>query len=142
MIPTSPRELKRLLKKYGIDVRELPEVRSVTLSADAYDILVRDPQVAILDLGQQKVIQIVCSSMEKVERKQLPQQAPAVSEEDVQFVVEQTGASREEVLRTLAEEGGDIARAIMKLQERRRSSYSQDRVHKPSDDGSAEESER
>ena len=122
MIPTNPRELKRLLKKYGIDVRELPEVRSVTLSADAYDILVRDPQVAVLDLGQQKLIQIVCSSMEKIERKQPSQQVPAVPEEDIQFVVEQTGASRDEVLKALTEEGGDIARAIMKLQERKRPS--------------------
>ncbi|MCX8185414.1 MAG: nascent polypeptide-associated complex protein [Sulfolobales archaeon] len=121
MFPVSPRELKRMLKKYGIEVQELPDVRSVTLSADSYDILVRDPQVAILNVGQQKVIQIVCSGVEKVEKKQLPQQIPAVSEEDIQFIVEQTGASRDEVLKALVEEGGDIAKTIIKLQEKKQS---------------------
>ncbi len=114
MLPTNLRELKRMLKRYGIEVRELEGIRRVTMSADDYDIVVENPQVAVLDLGQQKVIQIVCSGLERVERP--PRAGPAVSEEDVRFVMEQTGATREEVLRVLSEEGGDIARAILRLQ--------------------------
>lgn len=111
------RELKRMLKRYGIEVRELEGIRRVTMSADDYEVVVEDPQVAVLELGQQKVIQIICTKLERVEKPR--EAAPSVSEEDVRFVMEQTGAPREEVLRVLAEEGGDIARAILRLQESR-----------------------
>lgn len=121
MLPMNVRELKRMLKKYGIEVRELPEVKKVTMSADSYDIVVREPQVAVFDLGQQKVIQIVCSGFERVERELQTRSYPEVSEEDIQFIVEQTGATRDEVLRALSEEGGDIAKAIIRLQERKAS---------------------
>lgn len=120
MLPLNTRDLKRMLKKYGIEVQELPEVRSVTLSADNYDIVVKNPQVSVLNVGQQKVIQIVCSGLEKVE-KERPKPPLEVSEDDIRFIVEQTGAPREEVLKVLSEEGGDIASTIIKLQERRAS---------------------
>lgn len=118
MLPMNMRELKRMLKRYGIEVQELPEVKKVTMSTDSYDIVVKDPQVAVLNLGQQKIIQIVCSGLEKVEKEQQSRVRPEVSEEDIGFIMEQTGATREEVLRALSEEGGDIARAIIRLQER------------------------
>ncbi|MEM2007338.1 MAG: nascent polypeptide-associated complex protein [Sulfolobales archaeon] len=119
MLPTNVRELKRMLKKYGIDVRELPEIRKVTMSAGGYDIVVKDPQVAVLNVGQQTIIQIVCSGLEKVEKEPETKAFPQVSEDDIQFIMDQTGATRDEVIKTLSEEGGDIARAIMRLQEKK-----------------------
>lgn len=113
------RDLKRMLKKYGIEVEELEGVKRVTISAEGYDVVVENPQVAVLDLGQQKLIQIVCSGFEKIERPY--GESPGISEEDVLFVMEQTGAAREEALRALVEEKGDIARAVLRLQEARRS---------------------
>jgi len=119
VLPLNLRELKRMLKRYGVEVEELQGVKGVTISAEGFDIVIRDPQVAILNLGQQKVVQIVCSSLEKVKKE--PREAPklTVTEEDVEFVVEQTGASREEAIQAIAEAGGDVARAIMILQERK-----------------------
>lgn len=119
MFPMNVRELKRMLKKYGIDVRELPEIRRVIMSANGYDIVVKDPQVAVLNVGQQTIIQIVCSGLERVEKEPETKAFPQVSEDDIQFIMEQTGATRDEVLKTLLEEGGDIARAIMRLQEKK-----------------------
>ena len=121
MLPVNLRELKRMLKRYGVEVEELQGVKGVTISAEDFDIVIRDPQVAILNLGQQKVVQIVCSSFERVRREPREAPRPAVAEEDVEFVVEQTGVSREEAIRAIAEAGGDVARAIMILQERRSS---------------------
>jgi len=43
-----------------------------------------------------------------------------ISDEDVQLVVEQTGASPEEARKALEETGGDIAAAILKLKESKR----------------------
>lgn len=119
MLPVNLRELKRMLKRYGVEVEELQGVKGVTISAEDFDIVIRDPQVAILNLGQQKVVQIVCSSLERVRKEPREAPKPTVAEEDVEFVVEQTGASREEAIRAIAEVGGDVARAIMILQERR-----------------------
>lgn len=121
MLPVNLRELKRMLKRYGVEVEELQGVKGVTISAEGFDIVIRDPQVAILNLGQQKVVQIVCSSLERVRKEPREAPKPTVAEEDVEFVVEQTGASREEAIRAIAEAGGDVARAIMILQERRSS---------------------
>ena len=119
MLPVNLRELRRMLKRYGVEVEELQGVKEVTISAEDYEIVIRDPQVAILNLGQQKVVQILCSSLERVRRETREAPGPAVAEEDVEFVVEQTGVSREEAARAIAEAGGDVARAIMILQERR-----------------------
>jgi nascent polypeptide-associated complex subunit alpha len=119
VLPVNLRELRRMLKRYGVEVEELQGVKEVTISAEDYEIVIRDPQVAILNLGQQKVVQILCSSLERVRRETREAPGPAVAEEDVEFVVEQTGVSREEATRAIAEAGGDVARAIMILQERR-----------------------
>jgi len=119
VLPVNLRELRRMLKRYGVEVEELQGVKEVTISAEDYEIVIRDPQVAILNLGQQKVVQILCSSLERVRRETREAPGPAVAEEDVEFVVEQTGVSREEAARAIAEAGGDVARAIMILQERR-----------------------
>jgi nascent polypeptide-associated complex subunit alpha len=119
VLPVNLRELRRMLKRYGVEVEELQGVKGVTISAEDYEIVIRDPQVAILNLGQQKVVQIVCSSLERVRRGAGEAPRPVVAEEDVEFVVEQTGVSREEAARAIAEAGGDVARAIMILQERR-----------------------
>ncbi|MEM2308832.1 MAG: hypothetical protein QW266_07920, partial [Sulfolobales archaeon] len=64
-------------------------------------------------------IQIVCSGLEKVEKEPETKAFPQVSEDDIQFIMDQTGATRDEVIKTLSEEGGDIARAIMRLQEKK-----------------------
>jgi nascent polypeptide-associated complex subunit alpha len=119
VLPVNLRELRRMLKRYGVEVEELQGVKEVTISAEDYEIVIRDPQVAILNLGQQKVVQILCSSLERVRRETREAPGPAVAEEDVEFVVEQTGVSREEAARAIAEAGGDVARAIVILQERR-----------------------
>jgi len=121
MLPVNLRELKRMLKRYGVEVEELQGVKEVTISAEDFDIVIRDPQVAILNLGQQKVVQVVCSGLERIRREPRGAPKPAVAEEDVEFVVEQTGASREEAIQAITEAGGDLARAIMILQERRSS---------------------
>jgi nascent polypeptide-associated complex subunit alpha len=119
VLPVNLRELRRMLKRYGVEVEELQGVKGVTISAEDYEIVIRDPQVAIINLGQQKVVQILCSSLERVRREVREAPRPAVAEEDVEFVVEQTGVSREEAAKAIAEAGGDVARAIMILQERR-----------------------
>jgi len=119
LLPINIKEMKKMLKRYGIEVQELPEVRSVVLSAEGYEIVVKDPQVAVLNVGQQKVIQIICSGLERREKERKPQ--VEISEEDINFVMEQTGASREEVLEALSKSGGDIAKAILMLQERKAS---------------------
>jgi nascent polypeptide-associated complex subunit alpha len=121
VLPVNLRELKRMLKRYGVEVEELQGVKEVTISAEDFDIVIRDPQVAILNLGQQKVVQVVCSGLERIRREPRGTPKPAVAEEDVEFVVEQTGASREEAIQAITEAGGDLARAIMILQERRSS---------------------
>ena len=118
MMGFSPRDLKRMLKRMGVEVEEL-NVLSIELKlGDGRTLVVEDPQsVALMKArGQPGVIYIVGGNI--VEKKEEPEEeahAVEVSEEDVELVAEQAGVSKEEAKRALIEAGGDIAEAILRL---------------------------
>jgi nascent polypeptide-associated complex subunit alpha len=112
----NPRELKRMLKRMGIDVEEIKGVKSVIIVTDDYELLVKDPQVTVMKVQGQKIYQVVGTGEEKVEKGEGVEVTEVeVSEDDVKFVMEQTGASREDALKALKDSGGDIAKAILLL---------------------------
>ncbi len=116
MFPMNPRELRRLLKRMGIKAEELRGVKSVSIVTEDKEIILRGPVVTVMEIQGQKVYQIVGGEEEVVEAAESVE-AVSFSEEDINFVVEQTGVSREEAIRALREAGGDIAKAIMLLTE-------------------------
>lgn len=112
----SPHELRKLLRRYGIEVEELRGVERVELFAGSKRIVITSPQVVVLKAHGQLIYQVVGSEVHEE-----PLTAPAtehafrVSEDDIKFVMEQTGATRDKALEALAKAKGDIARAIMIL---------------------------
>ena len=98
MLPLNPRELRRLMRRMGINVEELKDVKSVSIL-----------------LKGQKMYQVVSQSEEVIERAEEVVEVAEFSEEDIKFVMEQAGVGREEAVRALKEAGGDIAKAILLL---------------------------
>ena len=119
MLPLNPRDLKRLMKRFGVNIEEVRDVKTVTLSLSDKDIIIRNPQVIVMNVQGQKIYQIVATSEEIVESKEAEVEEVNFSEEDVSFIMEQTGVSREVAINALREAGGDIAKAIMLLTEKK-----------------------
>ncbi|MGC9011471.1 nascent polypeptide-associated complex protein [Thermogladius sp.] len=123
MIPGfSPRELKRALKRMGLDVEELSGVEKVEFYLKDRKIVIENPQVVVIKSKNQTVFQVVGEAKEETTGKEQREAVVAVNEEDVEFVASQAGVSKEEARRALIETRGDIAEAIIRLRERRGSS--------------------
>ncbi|MGC9121504.1 MAG: nascent polypeptide-associated complex protein [Thermogladius sp.] len=118
----SPRELKRALKRMGLDVEELSGVEKVEFYLKDRRIVVESPQVVVIKSKNQTVFQVVGEAKEETTGKEQREAVVAVNEEDVEFVASQAGVSKEEARRALIETRGDIAEAIIRLRERRGSS--------------------
>ncbi|WP_237697104.1 nascent polypeptide-associated complex protein [Desulfurococcus amylolyticus] len=118
MFASNPRELKRLLKKMGIDVEELTGVKRVEIVLEDKKILVKEPQVLVFKASGQVFYQ-VSGIPETIQQSEEAKQVEEVKipEEDIRFVMEQTGASYEKAREALLKTRGDILQAIMILRE-------------------------
>ena len=113
----SPREAKRMMQRMGLSMGEMSDVQEVILRTSTKEIVVENPEVALLEMHGQKIFQVTGGKItekeievEKVKKK------VAIPEEDVRLVADQTGKSMEEARRVLEETAGDLARAILLLQ--------------------------
>ncbi len=114
MLPgMSPRELRRALKRMGIELRELEDVKRVEIILSSKKIVIDSPQVLQMFARGTNIFQITGGSLheesleEEVEIK--------INDEDIEFIVSQTGVSKEEARKALIETKGDIAEALLKL---------------------------
>lgn len=114
----SPRDLRRLAERMGLSVEELEDVREVTIRTGDKLLVFESPRVSILRIKDEVIYQVVGVPVERrvgEEREELE-----IPEEDVQLVAQQAGVSEEEARKALVEAGGDLAKAILLLQSRRR----------------------
>ena len=111
----SPRKAKRMMQRMGLSMGEMPDVQEVIFKTSKKEIIVENPQVAILDLHGQKIFQV---TGERITERAVEKEAAEITvpEEDVRLVADQTGKSMEEAKRTLEETEGDLAKAILLLQ--------------------------
>ena len=110
----SPREARRLMQRMGLNMAPMPEVQQVIFKTSTKEIIVEDPEVAVISLRGQKIFQV---TGEKITEKALETKPKLViPEEDVQLVANQTGKSLEEARKALEETEGDLAKAILLLQ--------------------------
>lgn len=98
-----PKQMSSLMKKMGIKTENL-EAHEVIIKGPK-TIIIKEPHVTIVDMGGQKTFQIIGKIHEKKEE----------NKEDIELIMEQTGASEEEARTALDEAEGDIAVAIVKL---------------------------
>ncbi|MCY0867916.1 MAG: nascent polypeptide-associated complex protein [Desulfurococcus sp.] len=116
MFASNPRELKRLLKRMGVEVEELEDARQVEIVLKDKRIVLRNPQILVFKAGGQVFYQVT-GAQEVVEEAGKPAEplATEIPEDDIRFVMEQTGASYEKAREALVKSRGDILQAIMML---------------------------
>ena len=107
----NPREAKRMMQRMGLNMNALPNVELVTIRTNQKEIIVEEPEVAVMEMQGQKIFQVTGGEISEktVERKS------TVLEEDVRLVADQSGSSLEEARKALEECEGDLAKAILML---------------------------
>jgi nascent polypeptide-associated complex subunit alpha len=115
----NPREQKRMMQRMGMNMDTVADVQQVIIRTSTKDIVIDEPEVAILQVQGQKMYQVIGGEVSEQAPSQRGTSAaatPAFSEEDVQLVADQTGKSLEKAKEALQECGGDLAKAILLLQ--------------------------
>jgi nascent polypeptide-associated complex subunit alpha len=113
----NPREQKRLMQRMGMNMDSVPDVQQVIIKTSGKDIVIDEPEVAILEVQGQKMYQVIGGQVSEQAPSQRQAAAkPVYSEEDVRLVADQTGKSLEKAKEALEECQGDLAKAILLLQ--------------------------
>jgi len=108
----NPRQLEKMARKMGMRMAEI-QAEQVIIRTPEKEIIISNPQVSKVNVMGQETFQI---SGEVTERPREP-----FTESDIEMVISQTGASREEVLAALRETQGDLAESIMKIKKKKQS---------------------
>ncbi|MHB8632427.1 MAG: nascent polypeptide-associated complex protein [Thermoplasmatota archaeon] len=132
-----PRQMARMMRSMGIDVRDIGPVDEVVVRTASRDYVFRKPQVSIMKAQGQETWQVV-GTPSTVERpsKSAAAAAPAagvapaaarpavsaapraaldIPAEDVEMVASQTGCTKAAALAALQACDGDLAKAILHL---------------------------
>ena len=102
----NPKQIQGIMKQMGIAQEEIDATR-VIIECEDKNIIIENPSVQKIKMQGQNSYQI--SGDEQEEEKS------TFSDEDLQVVMEKTGASKEKAKKALEESNGDIASAIMEL---------------------------
>jgi len=125
MLPINPRELQKQLKqlkRMGLKMEQL-EAEEVSIISRDRVMLLKNPQVLVLEFGNQKVYYIIPESVEERVLSGEAEFAPStvttpsaagvsISSDDIEFVASYLGISKEKAAELLKRAGGDIAKAI------------------------------
>ena len=115
----NPREQRRMMQRMGMNMDTVADVQQVIVRTSTKDIVIDEPEVAILQVQGQKIYQVIggqVSEQAPSARASGTVAKPAFTDEDAQLVADQTGKSLEKAKEALAECGGDLAKAILLLQ--------------------------
>ena len=100
--------MEKMMRQMGIKTKQI-ESLLVTIETSDGKILITDPQVTEVDMQGQKTYQIAGSVKFQA----------VISEDDVKMVMDQAACSREQAAEALKQNNGDIAQAILSLQDKK-----------------------
>lgn len=104
------REMRRMLDKMGLDMKEMPNVEEVIIKTDTKEFYVIKPQVIEMKSKDSTIFQVVATDIEEKQRE-----VPTFKEEDIMLVMQQANVSKEKAIAALTESKGDMAQAILSL---------------------------
>ncbi len=111
----NPRDARRMMQRMGMNMEGVEDVQEVIIRTPTKEIVVEEPEVAIVNVQGQKIFQVAGGKVsERAPQREV--KATVISEEDVHLVAGQTGKTLEQARQALEETGGDLARAILLLQ--------------------------
>ena len=106
----SPREMQKAMKRLGIKQEEIEAEEVIIKTADK-DLVIKNPQVSKVNMMGQETFQIV-GDVAEVDKDV----STEINEDDLETVMEQTSCSKEQALEALEESKGNLAEAILSLQ--------------------------
>ena len=111
MIPgMNPREMQKVMKRLGIKQEEIEAELVIIKTADK-DFVIKNPQVSKVNMMGQETFQVV-GHITEVDKEGNAE----TNDDDMDTVMEQTNCTKEEALQALQQSNGNLAEAILKLQ--------------------------
>lgn len=101
----NPKQIDGLMKKMGISQTEIKAKRVIIECSDK-NIFIENPSVVKIKVQGQESFQI---------SGDVSEEEISFSEEDIKLIMEKTGKSKEEVIKCLEKNNGDIAQTIIDL---------------------------
>ena len=106
----NPREMQKAMKKLGIKQEEI-DAELVIIKTSGKDLIIKNPQVSRVNMMGQETIQVIGDITEVDKNESIE-----IDEDDIATVIEQTGCTKEEAIDALEQSNGNLAEAILKLQ--------------------------
>lgn len=104
----NPKKLQQMMKQMGVEVEQLENVEKVIIQLSDKELIFEDATVTVMTAGGSKNYQISGE----------PRERSKINEDDVKLVTQQAGVSEREAREALHASGGDLAEAILKLNEK------------------------
>lgn len=110
MIPgLNSRKAQAMMRRMGIQQQDIPATE-VIIKTDEKEIIIKNPQVAKVNMMGQETFQIIGKAIEKSLKTE-----PEITDDDIQTVMRQVNCPREKAEKAIKETNGNLAEAILKL---------------------------
>ena len=104
------KQMERQMKKMGMKMEDLDGVREVIIRFDEKELIIDNPTVSLMNVMGQETYQIDGKAREVELEYEIE-----IPEEDIEMVANSAGVSKDDAKAALEECKGDLAEAIMKL---------------------------
>src|SRR3989344_4042087 len=105
MMPSiNPRQMQSMMKKLGIKQEDI-DAQEVIIKTQDKNIVIKNPQVALVDMMGNKSFQISGEISEE----------SAISEDDINTVAEKANVDKKQAKTALEKSKGDLAEAILSI---------------------------
>lgn len=104
----NPREMQKAMKRLGIKQEEI-DAELVIIKTHNKELIIKNPQVSKVNMMGQDTFQVT-GEVNEIEND------GEINEEDISTVMGQTKCTKEEALEALEQSKGNLAEAIIKLQ--------------------------
>src|ERR671938_588185 len=104
------REMRRMLDKMGLEMKDLGDIEEVIIKTDTKEIYLTKPQIIEMKGKDNTIFQVIATDIEERQRE-----IPVFKEEDIILVMQQANVTKEKAVHALTDTKGDIAQAILDL---------------------------
>ncbi|MFZ0557180.1 MAG: nascent polypeptide-associated complex protein [Nitrososphaeraceae archaeon] len=104
------REMRRMLDKMGLEMKEMGEIEEVVIRTETKELYLIKPQVVEMKGKDSTIFQVVATDIEERQKE-----VPSIREEDVVLVMQQASVSKDRAIQALTDSKGDLAQAIINL---------------------------
>ena len=104
------REMRRMLDKMGLEMKDLGNIEEVIIKTENKELYLIKPQVVEMKGRDSTIFQVVATDIEEKQRE-----VPSLREEDIILVMQQANVLRERAVQALIDAKGDMAQAILTL---------------------------